>query len=513
MMAAIRQMSRREVLVVGAGPAGLVTACELARHGVPVRLIDRLPGPDPATRAVGVHGRTQELLNSLGVIGRLNALGRQIATVEARDEHGLTLARIDLSGLPSRFRYLLDVTQPQVESVLRQRAAELGVSIEWGVELTELRQDAVAVDVTLSSAQGERQGLFGFVVGADGEHSTVRRLLGVRLPTDPASEHFVMADADLDGDLRPDTVVLIASPDGVAGAFPLSADRVRLLFAAPGQPGVEWGVEQLRHLCADRFGGRLRLRSVDWLGSYDAHHGQVSQYQFGRTFLAGDAAHVHGPAGGQSMNGGMQDAFNLAWKLGLVARGKAHASLLRSYEAERYPVAARDIDNAGDHSTIVGAALGSDAVRRLALAAAGHVGPRDGVWTGGLAELTVSYADSPAVGRHGVGVDVDAPAPGTHVPPLAELPDGPGHTVLLRCADPMKPAALQDVLGSLGTVKSIMDVRTMRPTAADDAVAAHYGIGSDGFVAIRPDGYIGYVAQPASTKALRTYLHDHLRAI
>jgi hypothetical protein len=230
------------------------------------------------------------------------------------------------------------------------------------------------------------------------------------------------------------------------------------------------------------------------------------------------------------MNIGMQDAFNLAWKLALVARGRAHASLLDSYQAERHPVAARGIANAARLTELRHGAnpasaghppLGNptpgegvvhgETVRRLALAAIGQVGPDGQVWAENLSELAVSYPDSPAVGQD--GTSPRGVVPGTHAPPLADLPDGPGHTVLVRSPDPALPAALQDVLGGLGTVVSIVDSASMRSTPPDEALAARYAIAADGFVAIRPDGYIGYMAVPASTSALRAYLHDHLRAI
>ncbi len=517
-------MTRRDVLVVGAGPVGLVAACELARHGVPVRLIDRVSGPSQLPRAVGLHARTQDLLDTLGVIGRLSALGRQIATVEARDEHGLTLARLDLHGLPSRYRYVLDVTQRQTEAVLRERAAELGVAIEWGVELRDLRQDGVGVTVTLSSSSPssphspqEQRARFGYLVGADGEHSTVRRLVGADLAGDSPSQRFVIADAEVEGERPTDGIVLVASPEGVAAAAPISADQVRLMFSVPpphaGGPPITDPptMDAVRELCARRFGGRLRLRKATWVAWYEARHGQVPHYRYGHTFLAGDAAHIPGPTGGHGMNIGMQDAFNLAWKLALVARGRAHPSLLDSYEAERHPVAARAIGNtlwSAQRASVV-SPLGGEAVRRLALAAAGHLGPTATPWTSSLADLTVSYPDSPAVGWALSSGERSTAAPGSHLPPLAGLPTGPGHTVVLRCPDPSRTADLQDVLGSLGTVKSIVDLG--KPVG--DAVAAHYGVGEDGFVAIRPDDYVGYVAAPATTGALRTYLHDHLRAI
>jgi 2-polyprenyl-6-methoxyphenol hydroxylase-like FAD-dependent oxidoreductase len=180
-----------EVLVVGAGPVGLTTACQLARHGVPVRVVDSLEQLTTESRAVGVHARSLEMLAALGVLPQLESRGRRIDALGMLDGRtGATRTRIDVTGIPSRHPYVLDVAQPDTEAVLAERTAELGVVVERGVTLTALAQDTDGVEVTLRSRDGEQTARVGWVVGADGGHSTTRALAGARLQGGLHGQHF-----------------------------------------------------------------------------------------------------------------------------------------------------------------------------------------------------------------------------------------------------------------------------------------------------------------------------------
>ena len=215
--------SNDTVLLVGAGPVGLTTACQLARHGVPVRIIDTLEEPTTESRAVSVHARSLEMLAALGVLPRLEARGRRIDALEILDgASGTSRARLSVAGIPSRHRYVLDVAQPDTEAVLAERAAELGVVVERGVRLTALTQDADGVDVTLRTGAGEETARFAWVVGADGGRSTTRSLAGSELEGGFHGQHFAMADADIDTTWTPDAVRMFEHPDGMGILFPWS---------------------------------------------------------------------------------------------------------------------------------------------------------------------------------------------------------------------------------------------------------------------------------------------------
>lgn len=332
------------VLVVGAGPVGLTAACELARQGARVRLVDALPDPTAQSRAVVVHARTQEHLAAMGVLDELAARAVEITAVEVRSGAAGTLRlRASTAGIDSRYPRALDTPQPVTEAVLADLAARLGVAVERGVELTDLAQDDEGVDVTLTSASGTEHARVGWVVGADGGHSRVRAAVGERIEGVFHGEHFLFADVAAATTLAPDTIRLFAGADGVSGAFPMPDGRTRFLVQVPGAgqgAAAEPTLDEVQRLVDDRMGEHWRLSDPRWLVGFEIHHGQVARYRHGRVLLAGDAAHVHSPAGGQGMNTGMQDAVNLAWKLALVSTGRAGDALLDSYHAERHPVGA-----------------------------------------------------------------------------------------------------------------------------------------------------------------------------
>jgi 2-polyprenyl-6-methoxyphenol hydroxylase-like FAD-dependent oxidoreductase len=455
-----------EVLVVGAGPVGLTAGCQLARLGVRVRVVDRLAAPTTESRAVAVQARSMEMLAALGVLERLEARGRRIGAMEMLAGERVRM-RLDLADAPTPHPYLLDVPQPDTEAVLAERAAELGVAVERGVELTALSQDADGVSLTLS---GERVRV-GWVVGADGGHSTVRHLVGARLEGGFHGQHFAMADVDVATDLSPDTIRMYSHPDGMGILFPLAGERARIMFQAT-PTGGDPTLEQIQAWADERMGGRVRVRNPRWLAWFEVHHAQVAQYRYGRVFLGGDAAHVHSPAGAQGMNTGIQDAANLAWKLALVVRHGADPALLDTYHAERHPVGAQVVKST-TLITDIGAGSGAEALlRNAAMFVLGHSHRIRDLATTNLAELAVHYRDS----RLSVGKGA-----GDHAA-VEQLQQTPGFTLLADRTGPLD--ALRATLGPLGTVVPVDD---------------------PGLSLVRPDGYLCLVAA-ADPAPLRSYL-------
>ncbi len=516
-----------DVLIVGAGPVGLVAACQLARHGARVRIVDALERPNDQSRAVAVHARSLEMLAALEVLPQLEARARRIHAMEMTDGvHGRQLARVELDGLASRHSYTLDVPQPDTEDVLHQRATELGVSVERGTELIGLTQDAEGVDVILHTPQGEQSCRVGWVVGADGAHSPTRKLVGTHLEGSFHGQHFLMADVDVNTSLSRDTIRMFAHPDGVGAMFPMAEARARVMFFVDAPQDREPTLEQVQALADARMGARVVVSNPRWLTYFEIHHGQVPQYRHGRVFLAGDAAHIHSPAGGQGMNTGIQDAANLGWKLALVSRGRAGAELLDTYHAERHPIGAAVVRTTTAMTNVMTGAGPMAGLRDIALFLVGHVQELGHTAATEMAELTIDYRHSTLSVRHGqrhhatVHAGSHAPDPDGLIHPdgaavaVEELLTRPGLLLLARTDDRSAVDELQRVLGDLGTAVQVVTSATM---TADDVlidpqntIGHDYGLGDDGLALIRPDGYIGLLATRTDPDVLRGYLQDAL---
>ncbi|MGY1605366.1 FAD-dependent monooxygenase [Geodermatophilus sp. SYSU D00815] len=516
------------VLVVGAGPVGLVTACELSRQGARVRLIDALPQPTDQSRAVVVHPRTQEHLAAMGVLDDLAARALPVTRLEVRTgRDGTPRVRLTTGSVDSRYPRILDVAQPETEAVLTALAARSGVVVERGVTLQELAQDDGGVTVTLAGPGGGSRHRYGWVVGADGGHSAVRAAVGTHLDGVFHGQHFLFADTEASTALSADAIRMFAHPEGIGGVFPMPGGRSRFLFQvdAPAPDAVPT-VAETQRLVDERTGGRWTVRGANWLTYFEIHHGQVPAYRHGRVLLAGDAAHVHSPAGGQGMNTGVQDAVNLAWKLALVATGRADERLLDSYQAERHPVGAAVVRQTSTMTDVMASAGATARLRDIGLFVLGHLPALGEKLVAGVTEVTVHYRDSPIV--TGSGGHRTA-APGDHAPDVPGLRtvDGaeawigdllrrPGHLLLVARDDPRAVAALREALGGLGAVVPV--VRTADGAPADalvdhgGAVARRYGLDGDGMALIRPDGYLGHLSTTADPRVLADHLTGALAA-
>jgi 2-polyprenyl-6-methoxyphenol hydroxylase-like FAD-dependent oxidoreductase len=326
--------SAADVLIVGAGPTGLLLAGDLADAGLAVTVLERRKDEMPWTRAFVVHARTLELLDARGVADELIATGQTLSTQVLFGN-----VKVDLSRLPSRFPFLLTTPQYETERVLEARARKLGAAILTGTEATGLRQDATGVAVDAREVDGAgRVWRAAYLVGADGLDSTVRKALGLPFPGRPVMESIMLADVRL---ADPPPNVLMAS--AVRGAFAFVApfgDGWYRIFAwdhdrqRPGNAPVE--LEEVRAITRKALGSDFGMHDPRWLSRFHSDERQVPRYRVGRVFLIGDAAHIDTPAGAQGMNTGLQDAANLSWKLAAAVQGWAPPWLLDTYQPERY---------------------------------------------------------------------------------------------------------------------------------------------------------------------------------
>ncbi|HEX5769928.1 MAG TPA: FAD-dependent monooxygenase, partial [Nocardioidaceae bacterium] len=317
-----------DVLVVGAGPTGLLLAGDLAEAGVDVMVLERRVEESNITRAFGVHARTLEQLDARGLADDLAATGAHVQQLRLFGRISLDLGR-----LPSRFNYLLVTPQYETERVLLERVDELGVEVLRGTEFVGLRQDDAGVDVRARSRDGQELSVRAtYVVGADGVGSRVRRSLGLPFPGKSVLRSIMLADVRL-GRPPTDVLSLNAVSDGFAFVVPFGDGWYRVIaWDRCNQVGDEAPVEldEIREVTRKALGTDFGMYGARWMSRFHSDERQVPEYRVGRVFLAGDAAHVHSPAGGQGMNTGMQDAANLGWKLAAAVQGWAPPGLLDS---------------------------------------------------------------------------------------------------------------------------------------------------------------------------------------
>ncbi|MGW0801170.1 FAD-dependent monooxygenase [Streptomyces sp. NPDC002692] len=330
------------VLIVGAGPAGLMLAGDLAEAGIACTVVERREGESQLTRAFAVHARTMEQLDARGIADDLLKTGLRNPVLQ--------FLQIDLSRLPTRYPHVLVTPQYNTERLLRSRALGHGVDIRSGCEATGLRQDSTGVDVEVRAADGTVQTLrAAYVVGADGRNSKVRESLGLPFPGRSAVRSMMLADVRLaEPPRKPPTVGAVG--DAFAIVVPFGDGWFRVMawnrrHDMPDDTAVD--LDEIRAVAQRALGTDFGMRDARWLSRFHSDERQCPRYRVGRVFLVGDAAHVHSPAGGMGLNTSIQDSVNLGWKLAAVLRGRSPDALLDTYEAERHPVGRRVLRMSG----------------------------------------------------------------------------------------------------------------------------------------------------------------------
>ena len=500
------------VLIVGAGPTGLTLACELARSGVSFRLIEAAPGPQPGSRGKGIQPRTLEVFDDLGIIDRVIANGQLAMPIRSTAADGqVTLNTAQLLGDRPDIPYRASLVTPEwrIEEALRLRLAELGGEVEFDTALNGFEQsdEGVSAVVVKGGARGEKgeagkDGEAGtitpcWLVGCDGGHSIVRRQAGITFEGETReSVRMIVADVEVDG-LDREAWHMWRHEEGHVNLCPLPSTNLFQYQAgvAPDQD-PELSLANMQAILERRSRRTdIRLHEPEWSSLWRANIRLVDRYREGRVFLAGDAAHIHSPAGGQGMNTGIQDAHNLGWKLAAVAKG-ASPTLLDTYDAERRPVAANVL------------AL-SNAILAQALKQNGIVIRRDT----STMQLDVSYRDS-ALAHD----DRDKAAPlraGDRAPDATKLATVDGEHRLFDLTRGGRFTLLS--FGATPEVEaSPFDLRTLHvvenPTGPNDIadteghLASAYGATDRTLVLIRPDGYVALISDAGEAAAVSNYL-------
>jgi 2-polyprenyl-6-methoxyphenol hydroxylase-like FAD-dependent oxidoreductase len=501
-----------EVLVVGAGPTGLLLAAELRRREVECLLIDALDAPREWDRATVVHPRSLELFESLGIVEPFLATGarQRQAWIHADGE---LLGEIDLSLCGSRYPFNVGISEEATESILGEYLAAQGGAVRRAEMLVDLAQDEGGVTATIEHG-GERQQLrAAWAVGCDGLGSVVRKRAGIELRGHDIAEPWAVFDVTLDGwdAAYEGNFGYLDQPLVILTALPGRRWRV---YTRPTGPDADLVADAAAVIA--RYQPQARMTGIGEAVRFICHSLVADTYRAGRVLIAGDAAHVCSPFEGHGMNTGLQDSFNLAWKLALVCRGTAAPSLLDSYGAERRPVA-QGVADSGDEVEASAAISGAEALaaRDAALRAAFADPDSSHHEAIAEAELNISYAGSPVVAGGGEG----PLAAGERLPDLGpvqpqgapecrlhELAHGRSQHLLLVLGGEAaeRDGLLAELAEPLAGSELLEDAVALGDLSAEDAVE----LGVDGLtlLAIRPDGHLGLRAEHGHPAALRAYL-------
>ncbi|HKE40629.1 MAG TPA: FAD-dependent monooxygenase [Casimicrobiaceae bacterium] len=513
-----------DVLIVGAGPTGLMLANQLARRGVRCQIIDRHAGPALQTRALGVQARTLEIYSHLGLADRALELGKR-GTGANLWAQGRKMARVPLgeAGVGvTPYPFILILGQDDNERIMGERLRDWPMSVQWNTELVELKQMTDHVAATLKLPGGAtRTVTAAWIAGCDGAHSAVRELNGIGFPGAPYEHVFFVADTEATGTMVPDEVNVYLWQEGFHLLFPMRGkDHWRIVGIVPPDLRNTDGLEfpAVMPSLRKEAGTSLSIKSCSWFSTYRIHHRRAARFRDRRCFLLGDAAHIHSPVGAQGMNTGLQDAYNLAWKLTLVVQGNADVALLDSYEQERVPIAQRllnttdrgfrlavsDSPIAGLFRTKILARIGAFAMSiKRVQAWAFRIVSQTGIhyrWSSLSRSLGRMPEDAPRGGDRFPWLKLKLAAGGPVEDLYQKIDDIRLHLIVIGQSAPA-------TVGGAGFI----DVHAIPADPVNDAELASARIPGTSYYLLRPDGHIGLCGIHLEPGDVEKYLSERLR--
>ena len=489
------------VLIVGAGPGGLFAACELLRHGVRPRIVERRLAPHRETRGTALQPAVLEMLERGGLVEPFLRAGARIRHHQLLGPGLREIVSENFADAGCRYDFLCSLPQWRTEAILREHLDGLGLAVKFGSEVTSIEDDAHGVRVTLDTGGRTEIVTAAYLLGAGGGHSITRHSMHEHLTGETYYGQYLVADAKVRLACPPECARLVVGPTGFALLSPLPDDRW-LIFVNCDEAETRSELPtaaELGALLDARTGVDVGLSDLRWVSRFKMHKRLVGRLSDGRRFLLGDAAHMSSPLGGEGLNASLMDAADIAWKLALVVRGAAKPSLLDSYAIER-GLADRHVLEVSDeaHRLVMGLVAMCDGGGALSLPPGDPAENLAGLRRRLM--LDVSYAGSALVGQ--AGAAAEGPSPGERFPARHRL-SGTGHHLIVFGAAPR----LNDLRGRWGELVAIVD----GSSAQFDAIEA--GVPNGGAILVRPDGFIGFRAAPAgetTMEALDAHLGTYL---
>lgn len=523
-----------DVLIVGAGPVGLFCANEVSRHGLNCRIIDKKRDLSDKSKALAIHIRSLDLMEDCGFIDEILIQGQRINGALFRSE-GEQLADLTFEEVEASRHYFIDLPQDKTERILHQGLLNKGLAVEWQTELTGIEQRADGATALLTHSDGHQEEVqSSWIIACDGSHSTLRELVKAQFIGDVYPQTWWLADLLIEWGFPNDKIVLFASQRGPMACFPIGEKRYRLVMAAEEKIShKEPTLDDIERVFKARTREKATLSDPLWISQFGIAHRQIDKYRYNRIFFAGDAAHVHSPMGGQGLNTGMQDIYNLVWKLALVQNGMAKDEILESYHLERHPIGEQVLKKTGlitqlmlFRNPFLIYLRNKFAEFITSFKAIRHYVTKD------LAELSISYAKSPIVKKLGQSTRFkigEFPPPfsltNLHTKEIMALQDitrGTFHHLFLfasknntNTTDLLKTANLMNE-----RFHNLMKTHLIMPKEndivgsnsiffdSDQSVYQHFKINEGIALLIRPDKYIGLTQSPINEEELIHYIEE-----
>lgn len=466
-----------DVLIAGAGPVGLFLANECARRNLRFRIVEARPAQSEYSKALAIFPRTMEVFDMAGVVEPFVAAANRVTWVVmiARDHR---LAAIEFDPPETPYSYVAMVPQDVTEKLLAEQLVRRGGAVEYETTLQAAVEYPDFIQATVESRGVTREMRARYVVGCDGAHSTVRHLLNLPFEGAEYRDTFMLADVDTNDALPANEMHLCPNEQGPLAIFPMSVSRRRIIATIDQVDGDAPSLDTIRGVLALRGPAGIEALSLHWSAYFRIHHRQTADMSRGRFFIAGDAAHIHSPVGGQGMNAGLHDAWNLAWKLDLAVRGLASGDLLETYGAERRPVIKGVVETTHVMTQMLSTRNPiARGLRDAVLPIATHLPQIQHAFVNRLSGLGVSYAGSPIVEGSGRRYFDDS------------LRDGKIASRFLL------------LLGSDADVSTCEHAQAIAAESATLELRKH---AAAGLILLRPDGYVAYEAPHADIASLST---------
>lgn len=526
-------MNNLPVLIVGAGPAGLVMACELARNAIPFRIIDKKSERTSASNAIWIQPRTMELFDQINIANRFIEIGHSCNAINLYAE-GNHLSRLSSEKLDSAYPYFLMLAQSETENILEAHLKNFGNEVERSSELINIKYTDNSAIATIAHSDGTTEIINSdWIVACDGANSFVRQKSGLNFKGEDISEQFMVADAVIDFSYMPkDEIHYFFDKGTLFVAFPLGSGKYRVAANLHlDYPRKIFTEREVIEIVQERGHGKYYVKNVEWISPFWIHGKLVEHMRQGPIFFVGDAAHIHSPAGGQGMNTGIQDAFNLAWKMALVIQRKAKTSLLDSYHDERYPIVKKVITQNNDFTKM--ALFDSNfllKLKKFSEKVSNNETNLSKEIATQIGQLDIRYENSPIIDGDQI-MNIESPQQGERLPDISinqgnlyQYFRNTQHNIILFAGPALDEKSHFEIkkiqkslfekysdLAKIYIISKSSSIELENVILdSDGRIHEHYKIKNQAIYMVRPDTYIAYCSDTLDVKPLERFLSGYL---